>query len=75
MRVSTYAREAAAALFLCSDAASMINGAIEQLISAPLNKLATDPVPPPSTVLDAGCGTGNYLAAVLDALPAARGLP
>lgn len=36
--------------------------------------LATGPVPPPSTVLDAGCGTGNYLAAVIDALPAARGV-
>jgi 23S rRNA (guanine745-N1)-methyltransferase len=36
--------------------------------------LATEPAPPPGTVLDAGCGTGNYLAAVMDALPAARGL-
>jgi 23S rRNA (guanine745-N1)-methyltransferase len=35
---------------------------------------ATAPVPPPSTVLDAGCGTGNYLAGVMDALPTARGL-
>jgi 23S rRNA (guanine745-N1)-methyltransferase len=36
--------------------------------------LATDQVPPSSTVLDAGCGTGNYLAAVIDALPTARGI-
>jgi 23S rRNA (guanine745-N1)-methyltransferase len=36
-------------------------------------RLAGGP-PPPGTVLDAGCGTGNYLAAVMDALPTARGL-
>lgn len=36
--------------------------------------LATAQVPPPGTVLDAGCGTGDYLAAVIDALPTARGL-
>lgn len=31
-------------------------------------------VPPDGTVLDAGTGTGYYLAAVLDALPAAQGI-
>jgi 23S rRNA (guanine745-N1)-methyltransferase len=43
-------------------------------IVAEVVRVATAPVPPPSTVLDAGCGTGNYLAAVMDALPTARGL-
>jgi 23S rRNA (guanine745-N1)-methyltransferase len=43
-------------------------------IVAEVVRVATDPVPPPSTVLDAGCGTGNYLAAVMDSLPTARGL-
>jgi 23S rRNA (guanine745-N1)-methyltransferase len=43
-------------------------------IVAEVVRLATAPVPPPCTVLDAGCGTGNYLAAVMDALPTARGL-
>ena len=43
-------------------------------IVAEVVSLTTAPVPPPSTVLDAGCGTGNYLAAVMDALPTARGL-
>jgi 23S rRNA (guanine745-N1)-methyltransferase len=43
-------------------------------IVAEVVRLATDPVPPPSTVLDAGCGTGDYLAAAIDALPTARGL-
>jgi 23S rRNA (guanine745-N1)-methyltransferase len=43
-------------------------------ILAEVVRLATDPVPPPITVLDAGCGTGNYLAAVIGALPTARGL-
>ncbi len=43
-------------------------------IVAEVVRLASGPVPAPSTVLDAGCGTGDYLAAVLDALPQARGL-
>jgi 23S rRNA (guanine745-N1)-methyltransferase len=43
-------------------------------ILAGVVRLATDPVPPPITVLDAGCGTGNNLAAVIGALPTARGL-
>jgi 23S rRNA (guanine745-N1)-methyltransferase len=43
-------------------------------IVAEVVRLATGPVSPPGTVLDAGCGTGNYLAAVMDALPTARGL-
>jgi 23S rRNA (guanine745-N1)-methyltransferase len=43
-------------------------------ILAELVRLATDPVPPPSTVVDAGCGTGYHLAALMDALPTARGL-
>ncbi|MFJ5997047.1 putative RNA methyltransferase [Streptomyces sp. NPDC092370] len=39
-----------------------------------LAKLATELAPPDATVLDAGAGTGHYLAAVLDALPRALGL-
>jgi 23S rRNA (guanine745-N1)-methyltransferase len=30
--------------------------------------------PPPTTVLDAGCGTGYYLTGILDALPGAHGI-
>ncbi|MFF8015789.1 putative RNA methyltransferase [Streptomyces sp. NPDC007929] len=36
--------------------------------------LAGELAPPDATVLDAGAGTGHYLAAVLDALPQALGL-
>lgn len=45
---------------------------------APIRKvaarLAADAVPEQATVLDVGCGTGYYLAGVLDQLPGARGL-
>ncbi|MFE1879724.1 methyltransferase domain-containing protein [Streptomyces diastatochromogenes] len=37
-------------------------------------RLAADSAPAPGTVLDVGCGTGYYLAGVLDQLPGARGL-
>ncbi|MEW2514499.1 methyltransferase domain-containing protein [Streptomyces sp. NPDC046870] len=37
-------------------------------------RLAANAVPEQATVLDAGCGTGYYLAGVLDQLPGARGL-
>ncbi|MEV6740777.1 methyltransferase domain-containing protein [Streptomyces sp. NPDC051104] len=37
-------------------------------------RLAADAVPEQATVLDVGCGTGYYLAGVLDQLPDARGL-
>ncbi|MEV6239518.1 putative RNA methyltransferase [Lentzea sp. NPDC051838] len=37
-------------------------------------RLAADAVPEGGTVLDVGCGTGYYLAGVLDRLPGARGL-
>ncbi|MFF7650917.1 putative RNA methyltransferase [Streptomyces sp. NPDC007983] len=37
-------------------------------------QLASDDVPVPGTIVDAGCGTGYYLAGVLDQLPGARGL-
>ncbi|MEV5880401.1 putative RNA methyltransferase [Streptomyces sp. NPDC052101] len=36
--------------------------------------LAADSAPERSTVVDVGCGTGYYLAGVLDQLPGARGL-
>ncbi|MGW1640479.1 putative RNA methyltransferase [Streptomyces lavendulae] len=36
--------------------------------------LAADAVPGQSTVVDVGCGTGYYLAGVLEQLPSARGL-
>ncbi|MEU0199298.1 MULTISPECIES: putative RNA methyltransferase [unclassified Streptomyces] len=36
--------------------------------------LATELAPPDATVLDAGAGTGHYLAAVLDTLPGALGV-
>ncbi|MFH9005529.1 putative RNA methyltransferase [Streptomyces afghaniensis] len=36
--------------------------------------LATELAPPDAVVLDAGAGTGHYLASVLDALPGALGL-
>ncbi len=39
-----------------------------------LADLATELAPPDATVLDAGAGTGHYLAAVLDALPGALGV-
>ncbi|WP_246111863.1 putative RNA methyltransferase [Streptomyces hawaiiensis] len=39
-----------------------------------LADLAGELAPPDATVLDAGAGTGHYLAAVLDALPRALGL-
>lgn len=39
-----------------------------------LARLAGELAPPDATVLDAGTGSGHYLAAVLDALPAALGL-
>ncbi|MFF2023775.1 putative RNA methyltransferase [Streptomyces sp. NPDC058171] len=37
-------------------------------------RLAAGAAPDRGTVLDVGCGTGHYLAGVLDRLPAARGL-
>ncbi len=37
-------------------------------------RLAADSAPERATVLDVGCGTGYYLAGVLDRLPGARGL-
>ncbi|PLW73105.1 methyltransferase domain-containing protein [Streptomyces sp. SCUT-3] len=37
-------------------------------------RLAATAVPEQATVVDAGCGTGYYLAGVLDQLPGARGL-
>ncbi|GGP76562.1 putative RNA methyltransferase [Streptomyces melanogenes] len=37
-------------------------------------RLAADAVPEQGTVVDVGCGTGYYLAGVLDQLPGARGL-
>ncbi|GGV81317.1 ubiquinone biosynthesis protein [Streptomyces griseoloalbus] len=37
-------------------------------------RLAADSAPEQATVVDAGCGTGHYLAGVLDQLPGARGL-
>ncbi|WP_329352442.1 methyltransferase domain-containing protein [Streptomyces sp. NBC_01261] len=45
---------------------------------APIRKavarLAADSAPERATVVDVGCGTGYYLAGVLDQLPGARGL-
>ncbi|WP_217554689.1 methyltransferase domain-containing protein [Streptomyces sp. GbtcB6] len=45
---------------------------------APIRKvgarLAIDTAPEQATVVDVGCGTGYYLAGVLDRLPGARGL-
>ncbi|GGW65016.1 methyltransferase domain-containing protein [Streptomyces griseoloalbus] len=37
-------------------------------------RLAADSAPEQATVVDVGCGTGHYLAGVLDQLPGARGL-
>ncbi|MEU9120231.1 putative RNA methyltransferase [Streptomyces sp. NPDC048506] len=37
-------------------------------------RLAADSAPEQATVVDVGCGTGYYLAGVLDQLPGARGL-
>ncbi|MBV2356846.1 methyltransferase domain-containing protein [Streptomyces sp. J2-1] len=48
-------------------------GAYEPVREA-LTRLAADALPGPGTVADLGCGTGHYLAGVLDRLPAARGL-
>src|SRR4051812_41704181 len=43
-------------------------------ISQLVGRLASTGVTEPSTVVDVGCGTGYYLAGVLDQLPGARGL-
>ncbi|MFF9906965.1 putative RNA methyltransferase [Streptomyces olivaceus] len=43
-------------------------------VSQVLTHLAAETVSTRGTVLDAGCGTGYYLAGVLDRLPTARGL-
>jgi 23S rRNA (guanine745-N1)-methyltransferase len=43
-------------------------------VRAVTTELAGRTARPPSTVVDVGCGTGYYLAGVLDAMPAARGL-
>ncbi|MBZ6286625.1 putative RNA methyltransferase [Streptomyces olivaceus] len=43
-------------------------------VSQVLTHLAAEAVSARGTVLDAGCGTGYYLAGVLDRLPTARGL-
>jgi len=43
-------------------------------LRAAITDLAARTSRPPTTVVEAGCGTGYYLAGVLDALPAARGL-
>jgi 23S rRNA (guanine745-N1)-methyltransferase len=43
-------------------------------IRAAITDLASRPARPPATVLEVGCGTGYYLAGVLDGLPDARGL-
>jgi 23S rRNA (guanine745-N1)-methyltransferase len=43
-------------------------------IRAAISDLATGTPRPPTTVVEVGCGTGYYLAGVLEALPAARGL-
>ncbi|MET9198322.1 putative RNA methyltransferase [Streptomyces olivaceus] len=43
-------------------------------VSRVLTHLAAEAMPTRGTVLDAGCGTGYYLAGVLDRLPTARGL-
>ena len=48
-------------------------GSYNQLRAA-ITQLAARTSQPPATVLEAGCGTGYYLAGVLDALPAGRGL-
>ncbi|MET8179522.1 putative RNA methyltransferase [Streptomyces sp. NPDC005336] len=37
-------------------------------------RLAADSMPEQGTVADAGCGTGYYLAGIIDQLPGARGL-
>jgi 23S rRNA (guanine745-N1)-methyltransferase len=43
-------------------------------ILAVITELAMRAARPPTTVVEVGCGTGYYLAGVLDALPACRGL-
>jgi 23S rRNA (guanine745-N1)-methyltransferase len=43
-------------------------------LRAAITGLAARMSRPPATVVEAGCGTGYYLAGVLDALPASRGL-
>jgi 23S rRNA (guanine745-N1)-methyltransferase len=53
---------------------SLLETGIYAPILAELARLAAGPARPPSTVVDAGCGTGYHLAGVLDALPTARGL-
>ncbi|MBK3580586.1 methyltransferase domain-containing protein [Streptomyces sp. MBT65] len=39
-----------------------------------LTRMAADVLPSQGTVVDVGCGTGHYLAGVLDHLPGTRGL-
>lgn len=43
-------------------------------IGRAVTRLAADAAPERATVVDVGCGTGYYLAGVLDQLPGARGL-
>ncbi|MFD4872237.1 putative RNA methyltransferase [Streptomyces sp. NPDC058420] len=52
--------------FLSTDTYAPIQGAVAQL--------AADSAPERAAVVDVGCGTGYYLAGVLDRLPGARGL-
>ncbi|WP_327406344.1 methyltransferase domain-containing protein [Streptomyces sp. NBC_01288] len=52
--------------FLSTDAYAPIRKAVA--------RLAADSAPEQATVVDVGCGTGYYLAGVLDQLPGARGL-
>jgi 23S rRNA (guanine745-N1)-methyltransferase len=53
---------------------SLLETGVYAPILAELVRLAAGPERPPSTVVDAGCGTGYYLAGLMDALPFARGL-
>jgi 23S rRNA (guanine745-N1)-methyltransferase len=53
---------------------SLLETGVYAPIRAELVRLAAGPERPPSTVVDAGCGTGYYLAGLIDALPSARGL-
>jgi 23S rRNA (guanine745-N1)-methyltransferase len=52
--------------FLSTDAYAPIREAVA--------RLAADSAPEQATVVDVGCGTGYYLAGLLDQLPGARGL-
>ncbi|MFE4666417.1 putative RNA methyltransferase [Streptomyces sp. NPDC056716] len=72
----TQAMVSARTAFLATGHYAPLHRAVSDLAAdaAPDRRTVADAPPDRPTILDAGCGTAHYLAAVLDALPGARGL-